>query len=116
MNRFQVTDNCCMASDVVKLKEIIDMMWVRAENAEWKPKIKIIPGAAFRLWMASFDMEVLGYTYHLLDDHRFRVDPELWLNEYVEFVRRYYERCLWRVPTASGLTVDIPQAGIWLTF
>ena len=86
-----------MASDV-KLEEIIDMMWVHAENSEWTPKIEIIPGAAFRLWMKSEDMEVLGYTYHLFGDRRLRVDPELSLNEYLEFLRRYYERCFTENP------------------
>ena len=99
-----------MASDV-KLKEIIDMMWVHAENAEWKPKIEIIPGAAFRLWMASLNMEVLGYTYHLLDDHRFRVDPELSLDEYLKFVRHYYERC--SVESPAGEWSDSRYSAGW---
>jgi hypothetical protein len=86
-----------MASDVV-LNEIIDMLWVHSENAEWKLKTGTIPGADFRQWMASDDMEVLGYTYHLLGDHRFHVEPELSLDEYLEFVRRYYKRCFLESP------------------
>jgi hypothetical protein len=62
-----------MASDIT-LSEIIDMLWVHPENSEWKPKTDMIRGSEFRRWMASDDMEVLGYAYHLLGDHRFRVE------------------------------------------
>jgi hypothetical protein len=48
--------------------------------------------------MASGNVEVLGYTYHLLGDHRFHVEPALSLDEYLEFVRRYYERCFLESP------------------
>ena len=59
-----------MAADVT-LTEIIDKFWVHLENAEWKPKTDIIPGAEFRRWTASQDVEVLGFMYALLGDHRF---------------------------------------------
>jgi hypothetical protein len=86
-----------MASEIT-LNEIIDMLWVHPENTEWKPKTDTIPGTDFRRRMASDDMEVLDYTYHLLGDHRFYVEPELSLDEYLEFVRRYYERCFLESP------------------
>lgn len=43
-------------------------------------------------------MEVLGYAYAPLGDHRFRLDTELSLDEYLKFVRRYYERCFMESP------------------
>ena len=81
-----------------KLDEIIDMLWNHPENAEWIPKIEIIPGAAFRQWMASEDIEVLGFVYSMLDDCRLPVDPPLSLDEYLRFVRHYYERCFLENP------------------
>ncbi len=75
------------------LEEIIDTLWVHPENGEWTPKTCVIPGKSFREWMLSSDIEALGFTYHMLSDHRFRVEPQLSLDEYLEFVRRYYGRC-----------------------
>jgi hypothetical protein len=43
--------------------------------------------------MASDDMEILGFVYSMLDDNRFSVEPQLSLEEYLKFVRHYYERC-----------------------
>ena len=37
------------------LNEIIDMLWNHPENAEWTARLKVIPGVAFREWMASND-------------------------------------------------------------
>ena len=75
------------------LNEIIDMLWIHPENAEWTPKLESIPGVTFREWIASEDIEVLGFVYSTLDNHHFRVEPELSLDEYLNFVRHYYERC-----------------------
>jgi len=75
------------------LDEIIDMLWVHPDDAEWTPRIKVIPGTAFRKWMTSSDIEVLGFTYHLLGDRRFSIDPRLSLDEYLKFIRHYYQRC-----------------------
>lgn len=83
------------------LDEIIDLLWVHPNNAEWTPKVKVIPGDAFRQWMASEEIEILGFVYSMLDDHRFRVDPELSLDEYLEFIRRYYERCFFENPNGK---------------
>lgn len=80
-----------MPSDIT-LNEIIDKLWFHPENDEWTPKVAVIPGADFRQWMANQDIEVLAFTYHLLGDHRLRVEPELSLDEYLKFVRHYYER------------------------
>src|SRR5579864_2959906 len=82
----------------MKLDEIIDMLWVHPEDAEWTPKTDTIPGAAFRQWAASDDMEILGFAYSMLDDVRLRIEPALSLDEYLKFVRRYYERCFLENP------------------
>ena len=80
------------------LEQIIDMLWVHPENAEWTTKVDKIPGAAFREWMASDDIEVLGFVYSMLDDHRLSVEPPLSLEEYLKFLRHYYERCFLENP------------------
>lgn len=81
-----------------KLEQIIDMLWVHPESAEWTPKIDKIPGAAFREWITSDDIEILGFAYSMLDDHRLTVEPALSLDEYLKFVRHYYERCFLENP------------------
>jgi hypothetical protein len=88
-----VGDNGGMANEIT-LAEIIDTLWIHPENAEWTPKVERIAGVDFRQWMGSKDIEVLGFVYHLLGDKRFRMEPELSLDEYLEFVRKYYERCI----------------------
>lgn len=80
------------------LTEIIDILWNHPENAEWTPKISAIPGELFRQWMASDDLEIIGFIYSQLGDHRFSVEPSLSLDEYLKFVRRYYERCFFESP------------------
>jgi hypothetical protein len=80
------------------LSEIIDMLWDHPENAEWTPKLKDIPGPLFREWMASRDIEILGFVYSTLGNQKFRVEPELSLDEYLKFVRNYYERCFFENP------------------
>lgn len=82
----------------MKLGEIIDMLWVHPDDAEWTPKLRVIPGASFRRWMDSEDIEVLGFVYSTLGDRRLRVEPELALEEYLKFVRHYYERCFFENP------------------
>lgn len=58
----------------------------------------MIPGPVFRQWMASDDMEILGFVYSMFGDSRFRAEPGLSLDEYVKFVRLYYERCFTESP------------------
>jgi len=82
----------------IRLDEIIDFLWVHPDNAEWSPKLKVIPGDAFRQWISSEDIEILGFVYSMLGDRRLCVEPELSLDEYLEFVRRYYERCFFENP------------------
>jgi len=85
------------------LDEIIDMLWNRPNNSEWSPKIKVIPGALFRQWMSIEDIEVLGFVYSTLGNHRFQLDPGLSLDEYLRFVRHYYERCFIENPDGEWL-------------
>ena len=47
-----------------------------------------------REWVKSSDSEILGFTHALIHDGRFRIEPALPLNEYKDFVKRYFERCL----------------------
>jgi hypothetical protein len=93
----RLRDNPYMAKNHTA-DQIIDELWNHPENAEWTPKVKVIPGAGFREWMRSADIEVLGVAYSLLGDHRFEIEPSLSLEEYIEFVRRYYTRCIMENP------------------
>jgi hypothetical protein len=94
-----------------KLDDIIDMLWNHSENAEWTPKIEVIPGALFRQWMSSEDIEVLGFVYSNLGDRRFRIEPQLSLDEYLGFVRHYYERCF--VENPDGEWSDSRYSAGW---
>lgn len=82
----------------MKLGEIIDLLWVHPDDAEWTPKISVIPGELFRKWMASDDIEIQGFVYSHLGNRRFSVEPPLSLDEYLKFVRHYYERCFFENP------------------
>jgi hypothetical protein len=52
-------------------------------------------------WMASNDIEILGFTYRVISNGRFRIEPPISLSEYVEFIKRYYERCLRENPNGE---------------
>lgn len=75
------------------LQEIIDRLFVAPENAEWTPKTDVVPLVDIQKWMASGDIEILGFTYALLHDRRFRIEPPIAITEYVTFTKHYYERC-----------------------
>ena len=83
---------------VESLQEIIDRLFVAPEQAEWTPKIDSVPLVDVRRWIASDDIEILGFTYSLLHDGRFRIDPPISLEEYLAFTKRYYERCFLENP------------------
>lgn len=76
------------------LREIITRYWVTPEFAEWSPKTDVISLADLRDWMASADIEIIGFAHSMVDDARFRIEPALTVEEYVDFVKSYYERCL----------------------
>ena len=45
-------------------------------------------------WMASSDIEILGFVHAMLHDGRFRTEPPLQQTVYVKFIQHYFERCL----------------------
>jgi hypothetical protein len=79
---------------VESLQEIISRLWTTPDHAEWIPKTDVVALSDVQRWMASSDVEILGFTHALLSDDRFRIEPPISLSEYVEFSKRYYERCL----------------------
>jgi hypothetical protein len=70
-------------------------------HGEWQPRSDLIPGDKLRQWITSGDLEVLGYVHSLLDDQRFRSEPPLTLEEYLEFLKRYTERCFVENPESQ---------------
>ena len=77
-----------------ELQRIISRFWTTPERAEWTPKTDIIPLSDLREWMKSSDIEIVGFAYHMTGNARFRIEPSLPVEEYVDFIKRYYERCL----------------------
>jgi hypothetical protein len=75
------------------LQEIINKVWITPERAEWTPKADVVACSDVQRWMASTDIEILGFTYALLSDRRIRIEPSVPLDDYVRFVKLYYERC-----------------------
>ena len=76
------------------LQEIIDKLWTTPERAEWTPKTDVVALKDIQRWMASGDIEILGFTTSLLGNRRFRIEPPLELDDYVKFMKHYQERCL----------------------
>jgi hypothetical protein len=80
------------------LRQIITGYWTTPEFAEWTPKTDVIPLSELRQWMGSGDIEIVGFAVSMMDDARFRIEPALTVEEYVDFEKRYYERCLRESP------------------
>jgi len=76
------------------LREIINKLWIAPENAEWTPKTDVVPLSDLRRWLKSDDIEIVGFAHSLIDDYRFRIEPALTVNEYKDFLKHYFERCL----------------------
>jgi hypothetical protein len=76
------------------LQEIINRLWTTPEHAEWAPKTDAVPLEDVLRWFKSSDMEILGFTYAVVSDGHFRIEPSLPLTEYVELTKHYYDRCL----------------------
>jgi hypothetical protein len=103
------------------LQEIIDKLWIAPENAEWTPKTDVVPLSDLRRWLKSDDIEIVGFAHCLIDDDRFRFEPALAVNEYKDFLKHYFERCLREDPqgewsdsrySAGGEMVNI-FASLW---
>jgi hypothetical protein len=73
------------------LQEIISRLWNTPERAEWAPKTDVVALSDVQRWMVSSDIEILGFTHHLVSNRRFRIEPPISLSEYVEFTKRYCE-------------------------
>jgi hypothetical protein len=80
------------------LRQIITKYWITPEFAEWTPKTDVIPLSELREWMKSSDIQILGFVHHTIGNGRFRIEPELPVEEFVDFVKHYYERCLHENP------------------
>jgi len=80
------------------LKEIISLLWVTHENAEWTPKTDVLPLNDLQRWMANKDIEVLGFIHAMLHDGRFKIEPPLQQSDYIKFIKHYFERCLHENP------------------
>lgn len=76
-----------------KLEEAIEFLFEHPDDAEWRPKRETIPLDYVRSWMRSDNIELLGFAHSLLNDRRFRVEPALSVEEYVNFSKHCFERC-----------------------
>jgi hypothetical protein len=82
----------------VTVDEILNQLWIHPDNAEWTPKTDVIPLEQVKRWMASSDIEVLGLAHATVFERRFRIEPELTLDDYVAFFKHYYGRCFRESP------------------
>jgi hypothetical protein len=103
------------------LQEIINQLWNTRDNAEWTPKTEVVALSDVQRWIHSSDIETLAFVHNLLSETRFRVEPAISIAEYIDFTKRYYERCIrenpdgeWSVPRyiAGGELVNI-FAALW---
>jgi len=82
----------------VTVDEILDLLWIHPDNAEWTPKTGSISLEHIKLWMGSSDIEVLGLANVTIFERRFVIEPELALEDYVAFSKHYYGRCFRESP------------------
>jgi hypothetical protein len=77
-------------------RDIIAEIKAEYADADGWPATKPIPRPKALSWMQSEDLEVLGAMHRLLryKGGRERIQPTLSWEEYVEFMTRYYRRCL----------------------
>lgn len=80
------------------LQEIIARLWITPQNAGWTPRTEVVSLEDIQRWMASSDIEVLGFAHTLLSNARFRVEPPIAIADYIQFTKHYYERCLHEDP------------------
>jgi hypothetical protein len=82
-----------VATENVTVNTLIERLWVAPEDAEWKPKTDVLSLTDVKQWMSSDDIEVLGFTDAMIHDARFRIEPQLPLEDYVLWVKHYCGRC-----------------------
>ena len=85
------------------LQQIIDKLWIAPEHAEWTPKTDVVALSDVQRWMSSTDIEILGFAGALLSDRRFRIEPPITLNDYINFEMHYFEMCLREIPDGERL-------------
>jgi hypothetical protein len=103
------------------LQQIIDRLWHAPKDAEWTQKTDVVSLDDVRVWMASDDIELLGFTHHLLSNRRFRIEPPISMGEYVVFTKLYCERCFKENPDgewsdssySAGYDLVNIFAGLW---
>jgi len=103
------------------LAGILNLLWDQPANAEWKPKVSAVALAQIKDWMTSPDIEVLGLVCSTINERRFRIEPELSLEEYVDFYKLYYGRCMRENPDgkwsdsrwSAGATLVNLIASMW---
>jgi hypothetical protein len=104
-----------------KLEEIISRLWTTPEHAEWTPKTDTVALREIQRWMASEDIEILGFTQSLIHKRRFHIEPPISLPDYIAFTKRYFERCLKEDPDgewsdsrySAGTDLVNIFAGLW---
>jgi len=81
--------------------EILNELWIHPDNAEWTPKVGMIALSKVKEWMKSSDMEVLGLVYCTISEERFQIEPEMTVDEYVDFLKLYFSRCFSESPDGN---------------
>jgi len=84
-----------------RLREIINTLWTTYDRAEWTLKTDRIPLGALREWMESSDIEILGFVNSTIHGGKFRIEPDLPVEEYIAFSKHYFERCLRENPNGE---------------
>ena len=84
-----------------KFKKIITGLFETPEYSAGKPKTDVIALDDLREWMMSGDIEILGFAYARMCDKRFRIEPSISHEEYVEFVKHYFARCFRENPDGA---------------
>jgi hypothetical protein len=100
-----------MSPENVTVNTLLKRLWIAPENAEWTPRIDILPLNDLEQWMDSEDIEVLGFTNAMIHDGRFRIDPPLQVADYALWIKRYYGRCF--VEDPDGKWSDSSYSAGW---
>jgi hypothetical protein len=77
----------------VTVDDLIQLLWIAPLDAEWTPKVDLVRMEDLLGWMQSEDLEVLGFVENTIHGRRFRIEPPLSQDDYLNFRKRYVERC-----------------------